>query len=101
MHAYAHYLLPPLCHRQTTCQRNEVSLERFILWGEFQNFNSFRAHARPVIRLQMINEPADPLNGLPEPHAETPTVKTRRKQVLITLSDSPLIQEHKVSLLAL
>ena len=56
-----------------------------------------RDHARPVIRLQMINEPADPLNGLPEPHAKTPKVKTKRKQVLITLSDSPLIQEHKVS----
>ena len=60
-------------------------------------FVRFRAHARPVIRLQMINEPADPLHGLPEPNTHTPTVKAKRKQVLITLSDSPLIQEHKVS----
>ena len=79
---------------------------------------NFRAHSRPLIRLRLMTDhqtehPPNPNTVVASnnPEQQPSTIEGQRpssdekrkkkkkgsKQVLVTLSDSPLLQEHKVS----
>ena len=77
---------------------------------KMSQFSIIRAHTRPLVRLRLLHEAQQKHEGQ---HTQgqngvevmvnnseingSKTKKKSKKHTIVTLSDSPLIQEHKVS----
>ena len=74
------------------------------IWFQFSITS--RAHSRPLIRLRLLNEHLEQQQeqqqqvlqdgGLNLSSRQKSKEQRKRKHVMVTLSDSPLLQEHKV-----
>ena len=121
LHYHAYHLLSPFCDCQTPLERNEVRKKLFIrtranyvnTYYDYAPF-CFRAHSRPLYRLQVLQDAQQKHEELSHAgHTDViikdnveingGSTKTKlkndktKKSTIVTFSDSPLIQEHKVS----
>lgn len=79
-----------------------------LIYHCFKTNVLFRAHSRPLIRLRLLNEHLEQQQeqqqqvlqdgglNLSKQNSQNKGQQRKRKHVMVTLSDSPLLQEHKV-----